>query len=214
MSICYRFEPSRLEVWLTSCVGHTLLKKYYARFVESLDIRESDRVLDFGCGSGILTKKMARELKSGRLTFIDVSKTWLKVAKRRLRTCNNTEGFQICDFSGQIGDGEFDKIIVHFTLHDFPKDYLEPIIRQLIDHLHPLGRLIIREPIEKKHGLPLYEIHKVLDNTRGVTLKYALHCHEIMGDYADIVCMFRSKHYKSSVIGIENSMENQKGETK
>lgn len=204
MSTDYYFEPSRLEVLLTSCVGNTLLRTYYRKFIANLDIHENDRILDFGCGCGILAKGMAKKLETGMLTYTDVSKTWLKVAKKRLRTYSNAEGFQMNEFNGKIGNGEFDKIVVHFTLHDFPKANLKPIITQLIKHLHPEGRLILREPIEQKHGLPLYEIYKVLESTQEISLKYTLCHHEIMGDFVEIVCRFKSAHQKKPLSAFES----------
>jgi len=196
----YQFEPSQLEVWLTACVGQTLLKSYYVNFIESLDIAESDRILDYGCGSGILTQRIAKELKTGKMTYVDVSKVWLKVTKRRLRAYDDSEGFKIDDFNDRIGSGEYDKIIVHFTLHDFPKIYLKQIIQHLVKHLHPQGRLIIREPIGQKHGLPLHEIYKALDSNKDITLSYALHHHKYMGDYADIVCRIKFKKERENTL--------------
>lgn len=187
----YKFEPSRLEIWLTNLVGHTLLYKYYEDFVRSLNIHENDRILDFGCGSGIISKKIAHKLISGNLTYIDVSKKWLNVAKRRLESNGNTVGYLINDFTSQIGEGEYDKIVVHYTLHDFPRVYLNLIINQLIEHLHINGSLIIREPIDIKHGIPLYEINKLLEYFNNVSPKYRIQCNEIFGDYAEIICKFK-----------------------
>lgn len=188
----YNFEPSEIEIWLTNFVGHTLLRKYYESFIRSLAIDENDQILDFGCGSGIISKKIAQSLKSGHLTYIDVSSKWLSITKRRLRTNKNTKGYQINNFTSQFSDVRFDKIIVHYTLHDFPRIYLKPIIKQLLGHLHTTGSLIIREPIDIKHGISLYEIRQLLECFDDVMPKYQIHCNEIMGDSVEIICNFKN----------------------
>lgn len=187
----YNFEPSKIEIWLTNFVGHTLLRKYYESFVRSLAINENDQILDFGCGSGIISKKIAQNLKSGDLTYIDVSSKWLSITKRRLRSNRNTKGYQINNFTSQFSNVRFDKIIVHYTLHDFPRVYLKPMIKQLLENLHTNGSLIIREPIDIKHGISLYEIRQLLDCFDYVTPKYQIHCNEIMGDSVEIICRFK-----------------------
>ena len=187
----YNFEPSKIEIWLTNFVGHTLLRKYYKSFVRSLAINENDQILDFGCGSGIISKKIAQNLKSGNLTYIDVSSKWLSITKRRLRSNRNTKGIKINNLTSQFSDVRFDKIIVHYTLHDFPRAYLKPIIKQLLEHLHTNGSLIIREPIDIKHGISLYEIRQLLDCFDDVTPKYQIYCNEIMGDSVVIICNFK-----------------------
>lgn len=71
------YEPSLAEIVLTNAMGNTLMHPYYMSFVKGLDIKPFDTVLDFCCGSGIISRKIARLLPEGHLVCADVSQKWL-----------------------------------------------------------------------------------------------------------------------------------------
>ena len=50
---------------------------------ETLAIKKSDRVLEIGCGTGSLLKRIANELENGSIEGIDFSKTMISLAKKK-----------------------------------------------------------------------------------------------------------------------------------
>lgn len=83
------------------------------RFVERMNIRPNDRVLEIGCGHGVAATLVCELLEDGRLTAVDRSKKMVEAASRR-----NAEHIQagraelICaDFEDlDLGSRRFDKI--------------------------------------------------------------------------------------------------------
>ncbi len=51
--------------------------------IETLAIKKSDHVLEIGCGTGSLLKRIANELENGSIEGIDFSKTMISVAKNK-----------------------------------------------------------------------------------------------------------------------------------
>ena len=63
-------------------VGNAFLN----RFVEGcMDVRPDDRVLDIGCGTGRLTRRLARKITRGYVEGIDFSAAMVALARRRNR---------------------------------------------------------------------------------------------------------------------------------
>ena len=162
----YHFEPSRIEIIVTKLIGNTLLQSYYNSFIKILGINNGDKVLDYCSGSGIISKKIAKKLKNGKLIFADVSKEWLRHAARNLSGYKAAKSIHLNDFNSGIMGGKYDKIIVHFALHDFPSDYHFLIINQQIKNLKSDGMIFIREPLVEKHGLELYKLINLLESLK------------------------------------------------
>lgn len=182
----YVFEPTQLEILITELIGNTLAKPYYCKFVENLKIEAYDKVLDYCSGSGIISKKISKQLKQGQLVYADVSEKWLIHAAKKLKYNKNTRGEKIRNFQGKISGGEYDKIFVHFSLHDFPKEYLLLVINQLAENLKTTGRLHIREPISSKHGIQLHEVVNLLEHTKKLSYEYCIIKSRFFGEYVEI----------------------------
>jgi SAM-dependent methyltransferase len=56
---------------------------YHRPFLEAAGIRDGDRVLDIGCGTGQTTRDAARAAKSGSVLGVDLSSQMLEYARRR-----------------------------------------------------------------------------------------------------------------------------------
>lgn len=153
-------EPSSSEVRLTLALGQTLAVPFYRRYINSLPLKGSERVLDFGSGSGVCSRHLARRLNlGGRLTCVDVSTVWMQTIRHTLRRCANVE-FRLGSMATLcLPDASYDAVFLHFVLHDVPFAERAEIVRHLARVLKPGGLLFIREPGERG-GMPADEIRE------------------------------------------------------
>ena len=72
------------ERWAAHATGYERASaRQWRRFLELVPIREADRVLDVGCGSGRSTCDVARLAPAGAATGVDLSSAMLDVARSR-----------------------------------------------------------------------------------------------------------------------------------
>lgn len=151
------YEPSKLEICLTLGIG-AIIAPCYRSYVNRLPLQDNDNVLDFGSGSGILSRHIAARLLRGgeHLTCVDISTRWMKVIRNTLRRFDNVS-YQLGHITQvDLPDASFDTILIHFVLHDIPVAERPLIVQTLGRKLKPGGRLILREP--QSHGLDLPEL--------------------------------------------------------
>lgn len=137
------FEPNNLEIGVTLGLGLTVLSPYYLSFVNSIGLTGNERVLDFGSGSGICSRHIARRLshRGGRLDCVDVSRRWMKTIRRTLKRYDNVNYFL-----GYLGDLDlemksYEVIISHFVLHEIPQAELPELLHTFSRLLNPRGQI-------------------------------------------------------------------------
>ncbi len=160
------FEPSRFQVWESLFVSGTMLKPAYRRFVERMGLSGNERVLDFGSGSGAEAIHIAGRLsKGGHLTCLDISRTWLETARKRLKDYTNVS-FLLGDITAlNIPAGSFDTVAVHLVLHDIPAEARPAVVKELARVMKKGARLHIREPLGDSHlgeGMTAAEVRSLL----------------------------------------------------
>jgi ubiquinone/menaquinone biosynthesis C-methylase UbiE len=133
---------------------------FYRPYVYGLGLGGDERVIEYGSGSGSVSRYLATILSSGSLTCVDISESWMRVVTKRLGDYKNVE-FKLGDISElQLHDGVYDGVVVHFVLHDIdPQDRVSKLCI-LADKLKKGGKLYIREPTRKRHGMSPEEIRK------------------------------------------------------
>ena len=142
------YEPSSLEVFITVAAGN-LFGRIYKAYVDRLGLQGNEKVLDFGSGSGNPARFIAPILlrDGGTLTCVDVSRTWLDIARGRLRCYPNVE-FKLGDIASlDLPAGAYDVVFVHFVLHDIGAAERPRIVQHLARVLNGTGGLHIREPL-------------------------------------------------------------------
>lgn len=157
-------QPTFSERLCDALCCHLLFGFLYKRYVESLDWRGDEKVLDFGCGSGAASKHIAPILwkGGGELTCLDKSAVWIEIAKQRLRYYPHIT-FKVGDLRQTDLDKEwFDVVFIHFMLHDVKQPQRPALIKALAQTLKPEGRLHIREPIKSSHGMTAAEIRQLM----------------------------------------------------
>ena len=120
---------------LMSLGMHRLWKK---RFVEIMDIKENEIILDVGSGSGDIASEILKENLPTRLYLLDLNQEMLSEGKKRLKKDKNIKYF--------IGNAEklnfesnfFDKYAISFCLRNVT-EYLQSI-REAYRVLKPGGK--------------------------------------------------------------------------
>jgi len=138
---------------------------YHPDYVKMLGLSGSEKVLEFGSGGGCLSRVLAKTLSpEGALTCVDISAYWMEKARRRLKAFTNIEFLQGDITRMQVPQNHFDVVIIHFVLHDIAPAARIDAVSALAGCLRPEGTLIIREPANPWHGMPLSAIRALMQD--------------------------------------------------
>lgn len=108
---------------------------------EALTLSADGRILDVGCGNGIVTEHLA-DTTGAHLTGVDVAAPAIARARKRTRAKRDRLRFQVADFTGPFRiPAPVDCIMAIDTL--YLADSLHDTLGHLLRHLEPGGRLII-----------------------------------------------------------------------
>jgi 2-polyprenyl-3-methyl-5-hydroxy-6-metoxy-1,4-benzoquinol methylase len=157
-------EPPKAEAFVVSLLAKAILSPYYARYVRNLDLKGGERVLDYGSGPGVAARHIATRLAEGggHLTCVDVSQTWIRIAQKTTRRYSHVE-YKLGDIAAlDIENDAYDVVFIHFVLHDLPAQKRPDVVRHLSAKLRKGGRLVLREPTSKGHGISPQEIQRLM----------------------------------------------------
>jgi ubiquinone/menaquinone biosynthesis C-methylase UbiE len=156
-------EPSSFEVFLTVLLSNIAARRY-KRYVDSFGLTGSERVLDYGSGSGRISRHIAQRLLQGNrhLTCVDVSAVWIHTIQKRLKKYPNVD-FKLGNISSlAIDDNAYDVAVVHFVLHHVDERERQEKVDVLSHKLKVGGRLLVREPTREGHGTPVEKIRQLM----------------------------------------------------
>ena len=114
--------------------------KYWKRKILE-QISNGNSFLDLACGTGILTREIAEKFPNANTVGIDITKSYLDVAKRNSSSFDNIS-FILDDAEKFKLDSKFDCITASYL----PK-YCDPevLVRNCINHLKPGGKIIFHD---------------------------------------------------------------------
>lgn len=138
------------------------LNKYFDNVV-SLEIKEEDNILDFGCGPGIFTSRLAKFGKS--VVGVDISKEFIQQAVNRV-TLENTEFIHVkSNLADALGaNRRFNVLVLVDVIHHL--DDIKPTLEDALTYLNPGGKVLVYEP--NILNPVLFAIHLLDPNERGL----------------------------------------------
>ena len=75
-------DASDYDAWYDSPRGQWIGETEFRLLRRELDLRDTTRLLDVGCGTGWFTRRMSH-LSGGLATGVDINREWLEYARRR-----------------------------------------------------------------------------------------------------------------------------------
>ena len=138
---------ARVYDWLEPVLMLGRHEPYNRSIVEALALEPGHRVLDLGCGTGVLTRLIADHLDAavgGFCLGIDAAANMIAVAekKRSSLTCR----FDVMAAETlNLPDGSFDAVVSSLFFHHVPLDLKEKSLSEALRVLRPGGRLVIAD---------------------------------------------------------------------
>ncbi len=138
---------ARVYDWLEPVLMLGRHEPYNRSIVEALSLEPGHRVLDLGCGTGVLTRLIADRLDASAGGFclgIDAAANMIAVAEKK-------RSGPACRFDVMaaehltLADRSFDAVVSSLFFHHVPLDLKEKSLAEAFRVLKPGGRLVIAD---------------------------------------------------------------------
>ena len=126
---------SGYETYFVPAIFH----QWPQRIITLAEPKPDDRILDVGCGTGVLTRQLrAMASEPANLTGVDLSESMLGVAREH---CPGVEFHQCSASELPFADASFDLVVSSFMLMFVPEP--EQALQEMYRLVAPGGRLVI-----------------------------------------------------------------------
>ena len=187
-------EPERWQVSAEaaevyeSCFVPAIFGAWASRVADAAAIRMGDKVLDVGCGTGVLARHALRRVgKEGRVVGLDLNEGMLAVAARtepgiewRLGTAENL----------LFEDRSFDVVVSQFALMYFPDRVAA--LREMWRTVAREGRLAVAAWASIDHAPGYKLLVDIADRHRGREAAYVLAAPFVLGDQSELATLFEN----------------------
>jgi len=119
-----------------------ILRSFYRHYLKG---GRRKRVLDLGCGDGIITREILGVDGSASVTLLDGSEDMLDTARERLKNFADTQfiraSFQDVWEKGVLKE-DFDFIVSALAIHHLARDEKKSLFGEIYAHLSPDGHFL------------------------------------------------------------------------
>lgn len=125
--------------------------------INEINLKDSDTVLDIGCGDGRITAEIAKLVPNGHVTGLDISANMIEEAKKSFGDIQNLEF--VCNDAVNFSINKNFDVIVSFAAFHWVKNQ-QGALQNIYNHLKQGGRLVIKTgavcfgPISEVYQLP------------------------------------------------------------
>lgn len=115
------------------------------RTIAAAELRHGERVLDIGCGTGVLTRLAADTVgREGEATGIDAAADMIRVARQDAREVRSTARFELAAIERlPFPDRAYDVAFLSFVIHCLPADVKRVGLKETWRVLKANGRLVV-----------------------------------------------------------------------
>lgn len=144
----YRFKPALLFDWLTPLYDFfgrlTFNKIFFKRILNYLDLAKGKKILDVGCGTGVLVLLIKQKYPGAEVYGVDADPKILELARKKAQKENLKINFrQSLAEDLSFPDRFFDVVVSSMTLHHIPTRYKKKALRETFRVLKPTGWCLI-----------------------------------------------------------------------
>lgn len=130
--------------------------------VEALKFREGEVVADIGCGSGYVSRKIAKKIgEKGTVYGVDIQQEMLDLLAKRMAMfrIGNVKPVMGTTTDPKVPPASCDTMIMVDVYHEFDQPY--EMMRGMIAGLKPGGRIVFVEFRKEDPNVPIKEVHKM-----------------------------------------------------
>ena len=158
--------------------------------IDALKLREGEVVADIGCGSGFISRKIAKKIgASGVVYGVEIQQEMLDLLMKRMAM------FRIANVKPVLGTvtdpklppASCDTMILVDVYHEF--DFPYEMIGNMIAGLKPGGRIVFVEYRKEDPKVPIKEVHKMSE----AQVKKEMTAHPAL-EYAETIAVLPRQH--------------------